>query len=1002
MAHDSPRLFTIPSGTPFLDALARTLLADPTLGGRFGAGVELPDITILLPTRRAVRALSDAFLRAGGGKALLLPIMRPLGDVDEDELVLDISSQPSASLTLPPEISGLERQFRLARLILDLDETDESADLARALALAADLGRFLDMALTERVALTSLGSLVPEEFAEYWQITIEFLKLLTERWPEELARLGFMEGAARRNALLESQAAAWTKSPPAKPVIAAGSTGSIPAAADLLAVVARLAAGAVVLPGLDTELDAESWNAIGGKGTESHPQYGLKKLLMHLRAERDDVALWPGVDVAPARRARMRLLSEALRPADTTSLWRSRLDLLRPDADAALEGLSLVTAPTQREEAGAIALLMRGALETQGKTAALITPDRALGRRVAAELRRWGIEIDDSGGRPLAHTPPMIYLRLVAELVAEDFAPLTFLAALKHPLAGLGNPARLRDEVRRLERLVLRGPRPAPGLAGLRAALAEAHKAAEARDAPVKDFAGLDGLLDRIETALRPLIDLYGREAPVADIARAHVAAAEALAFRGEGRTPELWAKEEGEAASTFVVDLIESAATLGACDLETYARLFAELGMTRVLRPRFGRHPRLFIWGPLEARLQHADCIILGSLNEGTWPAEANIDPWLNRPMRAALGLEPPERHIGLSAHDFAEGASAAEVVLTRALKVDGAPTVASRWLLRLQSLLAGLGRAEALDAPNWAGWAQKLDEAGDPIPIGKPRPTPPLEARPKRFSVTEIETLIRDPYAIYAKRVLNLRPLDPIDADGAGAERGNIIHEALEKFARAYPQGLPANALDELIRIGRETFAHALDRPGVAAFWWPRFKRIAAWIVDYEERLRADVKRVHAEVKGEIEIVELAHPVKLVGKADRIDERRDGTVRIIDYKTGAMPSLAQVEAGLTPQLPLEAAMIARGGFKDIGAATASALLYLRLTGGEKAGEARAIEPENLVEETYANLVALLASYEDEATPYLSRPRPMFEASYGDYDHLARVKEWSSAGGGE
>lgn len=1002
MAHDSPRLFTIPSGTPFLDALAGTLLADPTLGGRFGAGVELPDITILLPTRRAVRALSDAFLRAGGGRALLLPVLRPLGDVDEDELVLDVASQPLASLALSPEISGLERQFRLARLILDLDETEEGADLTRALALAADLGRFLDMALTERVALTSLASLVPEEFAEYWQITIEFLKLLTERWPEELARLGLMEGAARRNALLENQAAAWLQSPPQKPVIAAGSTGSIPAAADLLAVVSRLPAGAVVLPGLDTELDAESWNAIGGKGTESHPQYGLKKLLMHLRIERDDVALWPGVDAAPARRARVRLLSEALRPADTTSLWRSRLDLLKPEADAALEGLSLVTAPTQREEAGAIALLMREALETPGKTAALITPDRALGRRVAAELRRWGIEIDDSGGQPLAHTPPMIYLRLVAEMVAEDFAPLTLLAALKHPLASLGHTARLRDEVRRLEHVVLRGPRPAPGLAGLRSALVEEREAVEARDGSMKDFAGLDSLLDRVEEALHPLLVLNGTTAPVEEIARAHVAAAEALASRGEDRASELWAKEEGDATSTFVADLIEAAPKLGACDLETYARLFAELGMTRVLRPRFGRHPRLFIWGPLEARLQHADRIVLGSLNEGTWPAEANIDPWLNRPMRAALGLEPPERHIGLSAHDFAEGASAAEVVLTRALKVEGTPTVASRWLLRLQSLLAGLGRADALDAPNWSGWAQKLDEAGKVAPTEKPHPMPPLAARPNRLSVTEIETLIRDPYAIYAKKVLRLSSLDPIDADVAAAERGNIIHSALENFARAYPQGLPANALDELIRIGHETFAHAMDRPGVATFWWPRFKRIAAWIVDYEEKLRADVRRVHAELKGSIEIVELARPVTLVGKADRIDERRDGSIRIIDYKTGTTPTLAQVESGLTPQLPLEAAMVARGGFAELGVATASALLYLRLTGGEKAGEVRAIAPEGLVDETYANLVALLASYEDEATPYLSRPRPMFEASYGDYDHLARVKEWSSAGGGE
>lgn len=1001
MAHDSPRLFTIPSGTPFLDALARTLIADPSLGGRFGRDVELADMTILLPTRRAVRALGDAFLRAGGGRALLLPAIRPLGDVDEDELTLDVASQPLQALSLPPEISPLERQFRLARLILDLDETEEGSDLTRALALAADLGRFLDMALTERVELKSLASLVPDEFAEYWQITIEFLKLLTERWPEELAGLGFMESAARRNALLETQAAAWAQVPPSKPVIAAGSTGSIPATADLLSVVARLPAGAVVLPGLDTELDKESWNAIGGPGTQSHPQYGLKQLLTHLRVDRDDVALWPGAEPVAARRARIRLLSEALRPADTTSLWRSRLDALKKEADAALEGLSLIEAPTQRDEAGAIALLMRDTLETPGKTAALITPDRALARRVAMELRRWDIEIDDSGGVPLAATPPMVYLRLVAEMVADDFAPLGLLAVLKHPFAALGgNPARLRDETRRLERLVLRGPRPAPGLAGLRAALKEAREDHEARERSLKDFAGLDNLLDRFEAALKPLVDLRLQGAAFDDMARAHVAAAEALARNETGS--ELWTKEEGEAASAFVADLLEAASTLGHADIDTYARAFAELASTRVLRPRFGRHPRLFIWGPLEARLQHADRIVLGSLNEGTWPAEANIDPWLNRPMRAALGLEPPERRIGLAAHDFAEGASAAEVVLTRALKVEGAPTVASRWLLRLQSLLAGIGRADALAAPEWTGWAQTLDTPDRVAASEKPRPKPPLMKRPEKFSVTEIETLIRDPYAIYAKKVLRLQPLDPIDADVAAAERGNIIHAALENFSRAYPEKLPPNALDELVRIGRETFAHALDRPGVAAFWWPRFKRIAAWIVDYEEKLRADILRVHPELQGRMEIAELARPVTLTGKADRIDEMKDGTLRIIDYKTGSTPTRAQVEAGLTPQLPLEAAMAARGAFAELGSAKTSALLYLRLTGGEKAGETRAIEPDGLVEETYASLVALLTRYADEATPYLSRPRPMFEAAYGDYDHLARVKEWSASGGGE
>jgi ATP-dependent helicase/nuclease subunit B len=999
MPHDSPRLYTIPAGTPFLDALARTLLADPTLGGRFGAGVALADITILLPTRRAVRALGDAFLRAGGGGALILPAIRPLGDVDEDELVLAPALGADAALSLPPAMPALERQLRLARIILDNWTAEEGAgDVVRALALAADLGRFLDMALTERVPLKNLAALVPDEFAAHWQITIDFLKLVTERWPAELGKLGFADDAARRNALIDAQRKQWEAAPPAHPVIAAGSTGSIPATGDLLALIARLPLGAVVLPGLDTDLDTEGWEEV----EPSHPQYGLKQLLTRMGAARDDVALWPGAGETPEASARARLLSEALRPAETTERWRTHLDALRPEADAALKGFSLVEAPTSRDEAGAIALMMRDTLEIPGKTAALVTPDRALARRVAMELRRWSIEIDDSAGAPLALSPPIAFLRLVAEAEAEDFAPIALLACLKHPLAALGDdPARLRADIRRLEEMLLRGPRPAPGLPGLRAALTEAR---ENPNIDGRKLAGLDALIDRIETGFAPLVlASLAPDMPLVEILRAHVDCAERLADTG-GRdgAKRLWAEEAGDAASNFATELIEAAPALGEIETRIYPRLFAGLVASRVLRPRFGRHPRLFIWGPLEARLQHADRVILGGLNEGTWPGEANIDPWLNRPMRKELKLEPPERRIGLSAHDFVEGASAPEVVLTRALKVDGAPTVASRWLLRLQGLLKGIGRDASLIAPHWAAWAQSLDATAARVEIAAPKPKPPLAARPNRFSVTEIETLIRDPYAIYARRVLRLPVLDPIDADVAAAERGTIIHAALEKFAAAWPRELPDNALAELIRIGGEVFRGAMERPGVAAFWWPRFERIAHWIVDFERAHRAHMRIAHAELRGEVEI-DVGRTITLRGRADRIDEMKDGTLAIIDYKTGTPPTAKQVDSGLTPQLPLEAAMAERGGFKDIAPARSSSLLYLRLTGGETAGETREVGAEGLAEKTWARLVELLTKYESEMTPYLSRPRPMFVGRFSDYDHLARVKEWSASGeGGE
>lgn len=1006
MADDSLTLFTMPPGTPFLDRLAETLLADPTLGGRWGKDVALADITILLPTRRAVRAMADAFLRAGDGAALILPTISPIGDVDEDELLLDPTGLAEEALDLPPSMPGLMRQMLLARLILARWKAEGEAgepDAIRALALAADLGSFLDMGITEGVSFEGLRDIVPDEYALNWQLTIEFLSILTAAWPEELDRLGYIEQTERRNLLLDAQVARWQTVPPAGPVIAAGSTGSIPASARLLAAVASLEKGALVLPGLDMLLDQRSWDVIGTAETASHPQYGMKKLLTGMGATRDDVKLWPGVSAKAT--PRQRLLSEALRPAATTDGWLEILPDLKPVAEAAIQGLRLVEAATERDEAGAIALLMRETLQDPVRTAALITPDRNLARRVAMELQRWDIAVDDSGGTPLSHTPPLVYLRLLAEVVAADFAPVELLAFLKHPFAACGqSPVQTRQQARLLERILLRGPRPAPGIVGLRAAR---HEWLRAQDKGDEHAAELGAFIDRLAQGFMPLMEaMTVRPSDPEALARAHIESGEALATTDKAKGEALlWANEEGEAASNFMKDLGGSIAYLGLISPRIWPQLVGDLSASVVVRPRYGRHPRLFIWGPLEARMLHADRMILGGLNEGTWPGIANIDPWLNRPMRTGLGLEPPERRIGLSAHDFMEGACAADVILTRAQKVEGTPTVASRWLLRLTSLLEGVGLPDALKATEWAYFARNMDEAAVVTPALKPKPTPDVALRPDHFSVTEIETLLRDPYAIYAKKILGLRVLDPIDADVAAADRGNIIHKALEDFVRAYPKALPDNAHDELLRIGRESFAHAMDRPGVAAFWWPRFLRIMDWFLAFETEHRKTTSFAHAEIRGTIVLSGLLRPVTLTGKADRIDMGKDGKVVIMDYKTGRVPSEKEIISGLAPQLPLEAAMAARGGFAELGKVQAASLVHLRLTGAEKAGEEKAISDEEgeLAEQTFAKLMEILRLYENPESPYLSRRIPRFEAGLGDYDHLARTRETSATGeGGE
>ena len=727
MTPGRPAVSTIAAGVSFVDALAEGLLAqlgeDP---------LALSDALVLLPTRRACRALQDAFLRVTEGRPLALPRCLPLGDLDLEELALagDEGLQLETPLDLPPALPALRRQLLLARLVQKLGAAAGSPtgplNEEQAVRLAAELARFLDQVETEGLGLERLEALVPEAYAAHWQITLTFLDILRRAWPAVLAEEGAIGPAERRRRLLEAQAAVWARDRPERPIIAAGSTGSIPATAALLATVARLPAGQVVLPPLDREADAETWALI--REDPAHPQHGLARLLETLEVAREAVADWPAPVTARAA-LRSRLADWALRPAAATAGWLG-LSAALPEAEAldAFRDIARVDCPGPGEEATVVALILRQALETEGQTAALITPDRGLARRVAAELRRWQVEVDDSAGPPLGSTPPGTFLRLLAKALADELAPVPLLELLKHPLAACGRaPGDFRQAVRGLERRILRGPRPQAGLPGLRAALMDK------KGAPKELFA----LLRDLEAALAPLLKLRRGQADLASLVAAQVTAAEALAATPEAAGAErLWAGEAGEAAAGFVSELLESAAAGPKVSLQAYPGLLEGLLAGQAVRPRFGRHPRLHIWGPLEARLQHADVVVLGSLNEGTWPAEVESGPWLSRPMRRDFGLPPPERRIGLAAQDFAQAFTAPRLFLTRAERVEGTPTVPSRWLLRLEALrralLAGTARAQdtpELDAAaHWLAWAEELDRPTRFQPSAPPEPRPPL----------------------------------------------------------------------------------------------------------------------------------------------------------------------------------------------------------------------------------------------------------------------------------
>ena len=979
-------VFTIPAGAPFAQVLAGELIDrldaknDP---------LALSRATIFVPTRRAVRSLGEIFARAVGGAALL-PDIRPLGDVDEDDVLFDAASD---DIELVPAISPVRRRLLLATLISGWARAKDGEEIgfAQAARLARSLGAFLDEAQTQGADLSKLKDLAPAGLSKYWADVQTFLELLTTHWPAVLDDEKRQDHVTHRDDALRRLAKRLENNPPDGPVIAAGSTGSIPATAELLGVVSRLADGSVILPGLDLSLDEASWNDLD----EGHPQFGMRQLLKRIGVARKDVRVWGGADAAASPREI--LLRETLRPAPTTDAWRALAEKGGDVIAKGLEGLSLVEADNPAQEATAIALMLREVLESEHRTGALVTPDRALARRVAAELKRWNIDIDDSAGRPLARTAPGTFLCLLADAALQGFAPVPLLALLKHPLASGGEETvSFRQSVRQLD-LRLRGPRPDEGLAGIAKAIARAD---EKRGTQLSEW------FEGVAHILAPFEKIAESEAALSKLLSLHVEVAEALAATGtESGGERLWRGDAGRGAQALIAELFVEAEGISTIQAVSYAPLFRMLAEEKAVRPAFGRHPRLAILGPLEARLQRFDLVVLGGLNEGTWPQDAPVDPWLSRPMRRALGLEQPERAIGLAAHDFATLAAGPRVVMTRSRKVEGSPAVASRWLQRMIQLTRGLKLEDRLhDERDYCAVASALAEPVMVTRMPRPEPKPPVAARPRRLSVTEIETWLRDPYAIYARRVLKLEPLHPLDEEIGARDRGTAIHKALEEFVKAFPDGPPPGAERKFVEIADEVFADYGIPKAAIAMWRPRFVKAANWFVGVERERRANVVKAHVELKGEIRFAAPGGEFLLHGKADRIDELIGKSAAIIDYKTGAPPTDKQVIQIIAAQLPLEAAMVMEGGFAQAGTLDPLELVYVRFAGGAKPGDVRVVKADarELAGKAKALLVGRVAEFDHQERAYLPRVMPFRADAAGDYDHLARVQEWSASGWGE
>ena len=1006
-----PNVFTIPSHRAFADALAAGLIARSK-----GDRLALARTTILLPNNRAGRTLTDAFVRRAEGGGLLLPRMVPIGDPELDDRLGAALDPVGDDEPVPPAIEPVERQLILARLVQRARaRAGNPIDAAEAMRLAADLARVIDQMEVEEVRASRLREAVAPDLAEHWQASLAILETVLEEWPRELAARGLIDLADRRNRLIDRAAERWRRQGSINPIVAAGITTAAPAAARLLRSIALLDNGMVVFPGLDRDMPIAEWDALGphdpasGKrDMETHPQYQLKLLLDRIGVARGEVMPWRWGGGRDSSAARGRAVANAMAPAEFTHKWQSL-----KNSERRLSGVRAAVFATPGDEAQGIALALRELVEVPERTAALVTPDRALAQRVTAHLKRWGIEADDSAGQTLSTTPPGTFLIGLAETIAEDFAPVPLLALLKHPLvrAGEGRVAWL-EGVRLLDR-ALRGPRPPGGLQGIEAFLAGGEGRERKIREDAREFWGEarkilpgtgrrtaagGGGGERLDGSLagNPLHHAAHGPPP-----RAGEDLGNLLAVLREGATAlagdAVWAGPAGRQAAELIASL-EASASSGPelTRVEVLPRLLRDLFDRAAVRPPQGGHPRIFIRGLIEARLGQEDLAILGGLNEGVWPGVPAPDPWLAPSIRRALGLPGLERRIGLAAHDFAIALGAQQVLVTRARRDDRAPTIASRFLLRLEAMTGGVTRD-----PRLARWTKAIDApSASPAYAARPAPVPPVADRPSEIAVTKLDRLKADPFAFYADAMLKLSRWDMVDADPTPAWRGTMLHAVFEAWMKE-DRCDPLKLRDRAVAMLRDFKAH----PVMKALWEPRLMEAISWVA---EQIQANATSGQLPVAAEIFGDALVAGVKLYGKVDRIDRLADGGLAIVDYKTGKPPSRRQVEQGFALQLGLLGLIAEKGGFKDIAGEPKSFEYWSMARDKGQFGHVvspvggKGIPPADFTTHAAHHLVEAVEKWLTGDAPFTAKLHPEF-APYGDYDQLMRLDEWyGRSDGGE
>lgn len=1048
MAERAARVFTIPSGVDFPDTLAVALIDGRILPDWPHAHdpLSLSSGTIYLPTRRAVRALSERLAAHVRSDAVLLPKIIPLGGIDdaEDQVLLANGLAAFDAGEFPPEIAPARRRLILSRLIVawsdviarHLDEGQAEQHFARTMAdalkedvngfivaasprdalhLADSLGQLIDTLTIHGKTWQDVHDLVPQDLADdYWKISRDFLEIAARQWPEHCKSNGVTDAAARRHHLIMREVERLRREQPQDPMIVAGSTGTMPATAELIAAIAKLPNGAVILPGLDQDLDDVSYVALtdaeGRLAEPQHPQAQLRRLIGIIGVSRADIPTLGRRDTMLDKR--MRFLTEALRPVSTTDLWQSRSERVSDsDIESAFSNITIVEAAHEREEALAIAIALREALEVPDKSAALITPDRSLAERVQSELQRWNIEVEDSAGTSLIRTRAGRLMMLLAEAVAQDFTPWSLLALLSHPDARFGLDDDTLTRARRaLDIGLFRHVAYPRGLDAIEAACRIALTKTRDHHRPRPELA-LDShdwnaailLLTQLKSICGSMPFRDGGD--LVTLLPWHEAALRKITASADD--PDAWDYVPGVSELTRLLQSVAPSDDVSLSGrMHDYPGFLDGLMRGTMVRGDRAAHPRIKIFGLLEARLLPVDLAILAGLDESVWPPDSTTDPFLNRPWRTALELPAPERRIGQTAHDLVSAMGARDVIMTRALKRAGSPTVASRFLQRMHAVAGDeIYKVAVKRGQTYLDLVYALDEYIEPeFPrrIQQPMPIVPREKLPTSLSVTRIETLRRDPYAIYAQYVLGLDPLRSVEPIIGPSEIGTAFHDALAKFGATYKFSLPANARDDLLKFGWDAFAPLSKEPEFQAFWWPRFVRAADWYLQWEEKRRRDLAtELQIEQRGALRFkLPRGGDFTLTARADRIELHVGNSFSVIDYKTGLPPTAEQVRIGLAPQLTLEAAIVQHGGVSEVNAKQARELLYIKL-GSRDGGEVKSAlgkdqSADHLITQHFQQCVEIIDAHWNGGRPFASRPIAQFASRYSNYDHLARVKEWA------